>query len=1625
MKRGPRGFGSSAGGRGGGFGFGGLVSGTSLSYLAEPPSFTAVSDPNVIVSLKNVLKKDSTTKAKGLEDLIEHAQSHPFEQDGGVEEALLDIWTQIYARISVDNSRRVRELSHLLQSELLRSARKRMERHLPKIVGPWLAGLYDRDRVVVRATNDGLSSFLTTAEKTRAFWVKCQVQILDFAIEAIRETQETLSDERSTTTEDAEAKYFRVVTSSLSLVLGLLEKVDNAGMQKFADKYEEYFNQEAVWKSITFKDAAVRKSVCQLLFACLDRHLPYGETTEAKQAFITGGLKTGQAGSALEYVRALTKLTQQDSSFWLSSPTEKKSPITRLQSFISKGSQGSPPNFWEVLNQLLAVIPVDALGLETASRMLAAVKAGITHRDEPRMNASFSWTCFTNVAKRSIERLPDDDKLPYAQEYIFPLVEQFLLSTSETNAIPTGSTAMSIFVEVHLAVIQSSSNLVEASAEEWERLGTKFCTSISGSLPEVSKEYRASQTNIGERGRRWFGLVGDISNRLRDAGSNLPDQTAAPSKRVISQCSTLLKSRNMKPFGAAQIIEHALSKAQHIFSGEIGRNLGTFFLEVAEDGLADLVETSSTTHLLSALGLFGSIEGQEQTYKTIWQVWVNRVLQLNISHRIRNDTLARLISQDQASLLGKEHVALQHSLYALALGTILGEFDSSSLLDVACVHRVLSEKVGRKLVAVLVDRLSKQTSQLEPILAILASIAKTQAALFSEEPVHTELVSQLLALSELEDSSVSPKVNAVRSLLDHQIQGKERLVDIIHTSLERAGPQSLGLHTLVSQAKAAVEGNDTISWESVLPRTNVWMRHFAPLLDAPINPSLSITSGIGGMVCLPRSENPQGATLHLSRDRHGRSIALRMALYTGELLKNDLDLDNLELPIQFHIDLLYLLGLTTQVASDQITTMSRNGLWLSLEHTGALSEAEDMISSSKHLFNKVVTKANDWPSESGSDDTPTSIIQGLIHLAMKESREISSHGVYSARFLSELVQALTEVHGMPSLLEEKILQSDNLNAKLETGLLAAGLISGLGEAAQSSKTVSNFCNRLVSDVAGNSPAHEKTEMTLALLATVAQVYEAGGLPVANNRIVFAVRQITSWLEHSGELSLSLKSSIYRALNVLLPCMKNVYGSYWETTLQSCTSLWNRTIHDNLDEALPAIHASLKLVKTLESLREPNDDLEDALQDFAPAKFTGLVELLRIGWEAKSQPFEIVNGIICREAEKIPVSKIPEPEDLFGLIVSESRDVQTAAFSLLHRKIPADQEQRSIDVLLEKTDARLPDELLSLFLDPPTLEKFPDESLSLFPSSIRGYLLSWKLVFDSYSSSSFKIRNDFTEHLKSEDLVDPLLNFLFDVLGHSAAHPLSLDKEHIGPEQIRDYDIKVAEAEGGEQSLHWLLIHLYYLALKFIPGLFRLWYISCRSKQTRIAVEAWTAKYLSPIIISEALDGVQLWVDQQEPPATDEQELQVKVSRTAKEVTAGYEVDESQAAIVIKIPPSYPIENVTVSSLTRVAVNERKWQSWIMTTQGVITFSNGSIIDGLQVFKRNITGALKGQSECAICYSIISTDKRMPDKRCSTCKNLFHRTCLYKWFQTSSQNTCPLCRNPIDYLGADTAKRRQG
>ncbi|OAA58694.1 Zinc finger, RING/FYVE/PHD-type [Cordyceps fumosorosea ARSEF 2679] len=1612
-----RGQGRSAGGSrpapGTGFaGFGGQGSGSSLSYLAEPPSFAAIADPNIVVSLKNVLKKDSTTKTKALDDLLAYVQAQPHDKDGGVEDAILDIWTQLYPRASIDNARRVREQSHHLQLELMKSARKRMERHIPKIVGAWLAGLYDRDRAVSRAASDGLGSFLTSPEKADAFWKKCQPQILAFALEAIQETQDILSDERSTTKEDAEAKYFRVINASLSLILRLLQRMEDSDMTRCRDSYDEYFASDSVWKSITLADPSVRRSTCQLLILCLNRKLPYADSVECRQAMITGGLKTTQTGSAEEYLLALAKLTQSHPDIWEASAKSKKPPTARLRAFITKGSQGSRASYWESLDTLLSLLPRSTVTMESESDLLKSLRSGIEYREEPRANAHLGWKCYSNAAQRALKSLNENDACKLAKEHTFPLFENFLF--------PPASRPLSIDLAtlgyIYRALVGSSPAVASIMEEELTKLSTTFCTHLSGSLPSVSKEHQNSQEKVGEEGRRWFQLVKELHQRSKtDNLSELADQ---PSLTIISQCISLLESRNMKPFGAAKTLEQALRSVPHLFSGDAGVRVSNFLLAAAEDYMDKLVESSSAPILLACLDLCSSIDRLSTLYRSTWRAWVSETMSLPASEKA-NEVLAGLISQKAASDFALSHQAVQTRILEQATAATDGAGGSRSLLAAAVSSGTFSHDNLLTLARHAVSMLQQKPSN-EP-LDVLAIIASGSPKILSEDDdLHTSLVTVLLGLSELDGHvSVAGKAAKVRALMDQHTDGKLPTVSIILSNLERATPQSLDIETLVKQAKEASSAD--VPLEDLLPSTNIWMEQLKPFFQAHINPILSITSPIGGATILSNSSsNVPKNTLRVPRDRRGRSIPARMAIYLSLLTTDGIDLS--KLPSQFLVELLYLQCITVQLISDQITLSDTHGIFADLEVEESMREADTVITSLRSFLNKYTAEKEWWVNGQGSSETE--IIRELSGLLIQQSKSLSASAVYSARALSELLQATAEAQGWSSSLEEHFVKAEYLKSTPNTVLVSAAILAGFGEPLQASKQINNFCNRLISDVAGAAVDGEKTKSTLSLLTLCSRLYEIGGLPAMNTRIVFAVRQITSWLEEPELIDAETSTEICRALSSLLPCMKGVYGSYWEKTLTFCLDTWRNECEYKVDDMLPLVHASLKLVRVLETISEPNDDLEDALKEFTSDRPSALVEALKLLRDTNSPAAEIVTAVLSREVEKISVRQTPDLGDIYALMASESRDVQTAAFGLLHRAIPSQQEQASVDILLDKTDARLPDELVSLLLDAPTLDSYSDESLAQFPLAIRCYLLSWKLVFDAFSGASFKVRADFTENLKTDNSVSPLLDFTFDVLGHSAAHALNLDKEGLLSEHIYDYDVKLADADTEERSMQWLLVHIYYLVLKYTPGLFRTWYLDCRSKQTRIAVEAWTTKYYSPLIIGDNLDDVQKWAEAQEPPSADEQELQVRVSKPAREVTAGYEVDEALASIVIKVPASYPIEGVTVASLNRVAVTDRKWQSWIMTTQVVITFSNGSIIDGLQVFKRNIVGALRGQSECAICYSIISTDKRMPDKRCTTCKNLFHRTCLYKWFQTSNQNTCPLCRNPIDYLGADSQKRRQ-
>lgn len=131
----------------------------------------------------------------------------------------------MYPRASIDSSRRVRQLAHLLQGQIAVSCGKRIAKYMPQIVGSWLAGLYDNDRSVIRNARESLKQVFTSEEKLNSLWRVYQSSIIEYAEDAVeKETVYTLSDERTTSPDDASSKYARVIGAAISMVATVIGK---------------------------------------------------------------------------------------------------------------------------------------------------------------------------------------------------------------------------------------------------------------------------------------------------------------------------------------------------------------------------------------------------------------------------------------------------------------------------------------------------------------------------------------------------------------------------------------------------------------------------------------------------------------------------------------------------------------------------------------------------------------------------------------------------------------------------------------------------------------------------------------------------------------------------------------------------------------------------------------------------------------------------------------------------------------------------------------------------------------------------------------------------------------------------------------------------------------------------------------------------------------------------------------------------------------------------------------------------------------------------------------------------------------------------------------------------------
>ena len=123
--------------------------------------------------------------------------------------------------------------------------------------------------------------------------------------------------------------------------------------------------------------------------------------------------------------------------------------------------------------------------------------------------------------------------------------------------------------------------------------------------------------------------------------------------------------------------------------------------------------------------------------------------------------------------------------------------------------------------------------------------------------------------------------------------------------------------------------------------------------------------------------------------------------------------------------------------------------------------------------------------------------------------------------------------------------------------------------------------------------------------------------------------------------------------------------------------------------------------------------------------------------------------------------------------------------------------------------------------------------------------------------------------------------------------------------------------------------------------------------------------------------------------------------------------KAKVEIKIKIPPQYPLCNVEVDAVSRLGISEARMRHVRFQIVQLLSMQDGTIVDGLQLWKNSLEKEFDGYEPCPICYCTLHAKTlSLPSMACPTCSNKFHPPCLNQWFKQSGKYKCVICQQPF-------------
>nr|KAF6475095.1 listerin E3 ubiquitin protein ligase 1 [Rousettus aegyptiacus] len=525
-------------------------------------------------------------------------------------------------------------------------------------------------------------------------------------------------------------------------------------------------------------------------------------------------------------------------------------------------------------------------------------------------------------------------------------------------------------------------------------------------------------------------------------------------------------------------------------------------------------------------------------------------------------------------------------------------------------------------------------------------------------------------------------------------------------------------------------------------------------------------------------------------------------------------------------------------------------------------------------------------------------------------------------------------------------------------------------------------------------------------------------PLAENEWDFVVCSMLAWLETTSE-NYALYSvplvQLFACVSCDLACELSAF--FDSTTLDAVGNLPVNLISEWKEFFSQGIH-SLLLPLLVTVTGESKDTSETSFQN---AMLKPMCETLTYIPKDQLLSHKLPARLVAGQKTNLPEHLQTLLNTLAPLLLFRARPVQIAVYHMLYKLMPElpqyDQDNlKSYGDEEEEPALSPPTALMSLLS---TQEDLLENVLGCIPVGqivtikplsedfcyVLGYLLTWKLILTFFKASSSQLRALYSMYLRKTKSLNKLLYHLFRLMPENPTYAeTSVELPNKEPKTFFTEELQLSIRETTTLPYHipHLACSVYHMTLKDLPAMVRLWWNSSEKRVFNI-VDRFTSKYVSNVLSFQEISSVQ----------TSTQlfnGMTVKARATTREVMATYTIEDIVIELIIQLPSNYPLGSITVESGKRVGVAVQQWRNWMLQLSTYLTHQNGSIMEGLALWKNNVDKRFEGVEDCMICFSVIhGFNYSLPKKACRTCKKKFHSACLYKWFTSSNKSTCPLCR----------------